>query len=141
MASEGSKGDPRKGAKMKATKAAVRLAAMYGLDLNDVPVDAGVEVTVEHVKRYLEAREAAAGRLPGSGPAPEAPPPSPATAMDVQPFHNEDRVMVRGKFLGTVVGPEESSDGKRLWRVKSPSHSPDCETVAYAAEDLAKAIG
>ena len=139
---------------VKATKAAMKLAVMYGLDLADVPVDVGVKVTVEHVKQYLEAREAAAGRVPGTGPeAPDLPekgrgaaPDTPAASPQPPPLAaGEDltgaSVMVKGRFMGTVVGPETASDGKRLWRVKSPSHSPDCETVAYAPEDLAKAIG
>ena len=144
MASEGSKGDPRKGPKVKATKAAVRLAEMYLVDLDDVPF-LGAKVTVEDVKKHLEAPDGPERRpdgaeesldLPGNGPAPDALPP-PAAPLE---FATGELVMVRGKFLGTVAGFVEASDGKRRWLVKSPSHSSDVETVGYATEDLARAL-
>jgi len=146
MASEGSKGDPRKGPKVKATKAAVRLAEMYLVDLDDVPF-LGAKVTVEDVKKHLEAPDGPERRpdgaeesldLPGNGPAPDALPPP--AAPEPTAFNPGDRVMVRKKFLGTVAGFVEASDGKRRWLVKSPSHSSDVETVGYATEDLARAL-
>jgi len=115
----------------KATKAAGILAAMYNLDPNNVPF-LGSKVTVEDVRKYLSKKVL-------------TPPSKEGDLKMPQPSQEDDltgaSVMVRGKFLGTVVGPVVASDGKRLWRVKSPSHSPDCETVAYATEDLKKAIG
>ena len=128
-------------AKVRAAKAAQKLAKMYGLDLADVPVNAktGDKVTLEDVRRYVEAQ-----KKPDSPPEPETPvpdapqtPPALAAGEDL----TGASVMVKGKFMGTVVGPVTASDGKKLWRVKSPSHSPDCETVAYALEDLTKVIG
>lgn len=178
MAGKGSNTDPKKPSKVKATKAAVRLAAMYNLDLEDVPLDEGAtKVTVEDVRRHLEANPR--GPLPEAGaddaaeaapkkgvcrvcgcteatPCPggcawtdetqtlctkcgvkaEAPPPP---APPVQ-FLTDEPVMVRGKFLGTVVGPVMGGDGKTLFRVKSKSHPLDVETIAYPPEDLTKAL-
>ena len=131
---------------VKATKAAMKLAGMYYLNLDDVPF-LGAKVTVEDVKKHLEeskglnpeendvSSELEALAPPATGPG--CLPGSEAEGADL----TGASVMIDGKFLGTVVGPVTASDGKRLWRVKSPSHPTDCETIAYAPEDLTKVIG
>ena len=138
-------------AKVKATKAARLLAGTYDLDLKEVPVDKGGKVTVEDVKNHLEALDLGPEQdpdgtegphdLPGSGPAADASA-APMPSSFGADFQDGEQVMVRKKFLGIVVGPGPiiASDGKKLWRVNSPSHPWYVQTVAYAPEDLTRAL-